>query len=181
MKCAIAILALGLALITDSTIADASNKEAPLIYINKNIGFNVEGYKYTQSEFPCNIDKLLVEKLITKASDKGIRLEAVNTADKIRNGVIPVLAIDVEQLVLGDKKFGTQQESKLPKVQITAALIKSKDEMVTAKHTCAIMTLNDLTPSTNILDLGAPTVCTATRKCLSDLSRDVIEWIEPQL
>lgn len=159
--------------------------KTPLVYVNQNIGFNVQGYKYKQSEFPCEIDKVLVSNLIERAQGDGIRLEPVATADKIRNGVIPVLAIDIEQLVLGgqDRQFGVKQDLSLPKVQITAAIIKGKDDMVIAKHTCAIMTLNEFTPSTNILDMGSTgtTVCSATRKCLRDLSRDVVEWMAPQV
>ena len=157
---------------------------APLVYVNQNIGFNVKGYKYKQSEFPCEIDKVLVSNLVERAQSDGIRLEAVATADKIRNGVIPVLAIDIEQLVLGgqDRQFGVKQSLALPKVQVTAALIKG-DDMVTAKHTCAISTLNEFTPSSNILDLGSTgtTVCSATQKCLRDLSKDVLTWVAPQV
>jgi len=158
--------------------------KAPLVYVNKNIGFNVKGFKYKQSEFPCDIDKVLVENLVEQAQIDGIRLEPVGTADKIRNGVVPVLAIDIEQLVLGEEhKFGTKQNSHLPKVQVTAALVKGKDNIVTAKHTCAIMTLNEFTPITSVTDLGSNgvTVCSATRKCLKDLSKDVVGWIEPQI
>ncbi len=158
--------------------------KAPLVYINQNIGFNVKGYKYKQSEFPCDIDKVLVSNLVDQAKSDGIRLEPVGTADKILNGVVPVVAIDIEQLVLGNetRQFGTKQNNPLPKVQVTVALIKGKDNMVTAKHTCAIMTLNEFTPSTSVLDLGSGvTVCSATRKCLKDLSKDVVEWVSPQL
>lgn len=160
-----------------------SDSNTPFIYVNQNVGFNVPGYKYAQSEFPCDIDKVLVKNLISRAKTTGIRLEAISTADKINNGVIPVLAIDIEQLVLGEEQFGTKRDSNLPKVQITAALIKSKGDFSTAKHTCAIATLNEFTPSSNILDLGSngATVCSATRKCLRDLSKDVMEWVEPQL
>ena len=159
---------------------------APLVYVNKNIGFNVKGYKYKQSEFPCEIDSVLVSNLIDRARTEGIRLESIATRDKILNGVVPVLAIDIEQLVVGGEKnrqFGTKRDSNLPKVQITAALVKSKNNIVTAKHTCAIMTLNQFTPSSNILDMGSngATVCSATRKCLQDLSKDVVEWIAPQV
>lgn len=179
MKLAVLTIALGLPF-----FAMADNDKAPLVYINQNIGFNVEGYNYVQSEFPCDINRVLVKNLIEKAKTKDITLEPVGTAAKINNGVVPVLAIDVEQLILGEKKFGAKRDSKLPKVQITAALIKGK-EVITAKHTCAIMTLNDLTPSSDVLDMGSTagtaTVCAATRKCLKDLSKDVVEWIEPQI
>lgn len=158
--------------------------KAPLVYINQNIGFNVKGYNYKQSEFPCDIDKVLVKNLVTQAKNDGIQLEPVATADKILNGVVPVVAIDIEQLVLGneERQFGTKQTNPLPKVQVTVALIKGKNDMVTAKHTCAIMTLNEFTPSTNVLDLGTgTTVCSATRKCLKDLSKDVVAWVSPQV
>ncbi len=165
--------------------ASSLDAKAPLVYVNQNVGFNVKGYKYKQSEFPCNIDKVLVSNLVDRASASGIRMEPVATADKIMNGVVPVLAIDVEQLVLGGEKrqFGTKQSSNLPKVQVTVALIKGKDDMVTAKHTCAIMTLNEFTPSTNVMDLGGNgvTVCSATEKCLKDLSKDVVEWMSPMV
>lgn len=158
--------------------------KAPLVYINQNIGFNVKGYNYKQSEFPCDIDKILVSNIVDQAKRDGIRVEPIGTADKILNGVIPVVAIDIEQLVLGseERQFGVKQSNTLPKVQVTVALIKGKDDMVTAKHTCAIMTLNEFTPSTNVLDLGnGVTVCSATRKCLKDLSKDVVEWVSPQV
>jgi len=183
MKYSLMILALVSPLFAMAADIQPLSSKAPLVYVNKNIGFNVEGFKYKQSEFPCDIDKALVSNLVEQSAIDGIRLEPVSTADKIRNGVIPVLAIDVEQLVLGaDHQFGTKRDSNLPKVQITAALVKGKDNIVTAKHTCAIMTLNEFTPSTSVTDLGTNvTVCSATRKCLQDLSKDVVSWMEPQL
>jgi hypothetical protein len=156
---------------------------APKAYINENLGFNVKGYKYSQSEFPCDIDKHLVALIIEQGAKDGLQLEGAHTADKIHNGTIPVIAMDVEQLVLGSKEhtYGAETHSTLPKVQVTAAIIKGKD-MVTAKHTCAIATLNELTPSSNVLDLGTTsTVCSITRKCLKDLSKDIVEWAAPQL
>ena len=185
MKYSLLILALITPLLaTAEQSSQPLGAKAPLVYVNQNLGFNVKGFKYKQSEFPCNIDKVLVENLVEQAKADGIRMEPVATADKIRNGVVPVLLIDVEQLVLGqDHQFGTKRDSNLPKVQITAALMKGKSSMVTAKHTCAIMNLNEFTPSTNVLDLGSNgvTVCSATRKCLQDLSKDVVQWVEPQL
>jgi len=162
----------------------ALDAKAPLVYINQNIGFNVKGYNYKQSEYPCDIDKVLVSNLVEQAKKGGIRFEPVGTSDKILNGVIPVVAIDIEQLVLGneERQFGTRQSNPLPKVQVTAALIKGQGEMVTAKHTCAIMTLNEFTPSTSVMDMGTGvTVCDATRKCLRDLSKDVVAWVSPQI
>lgn len=170
-------------IVLTSVQAAVATAEGPKAYINENFGFNVKGYNYSQSQFPCDIDKHLVKLMVEQGKKDGIFLEPVNTAEKIRNGVIPVLAIDIEQLVLGKKEYtyGDEARSTLPKVQVTAAVIKG-DDLVTAKHTCAIATLNQLTPSSNVLDLGTvATVCSATRKCLKDLSKDIVEWAIPQL
>lgn len=173
------------AILASMCLAPGAFAEAPLVYVNKNLGFNIEGYKYGQSEFPCEIDKVLVQDLIDRSKREGIRMESVATADKIRNGVIPVLAIDIEQLVLGeDFRFGSKSKSNLPRVQVTAALVTGEgpDDVVMAKHSCAIATLNELTPSSNVLDMGTvATVCSATHKCLRDLSKDIVQWIAPQV
>lgn len=165
-----------------TNISAWAGDQKPKVYINQHLGFNVPGYKYTQSEMPCSIDKKLVEYLINDGKHSSLSMESVSTADKIRNGVIPVLAMDIEQLVLSkDFRFGDQGDHPLPKVQVTAAIIKG-DKMETAKHTCAIATLNEFTPASNVLDLGtAVTVCSATHKCLKDLSKDIIEWVAPQV
>lgn len=166
-----------------SIAAAHASAEPPQAYINENLGFNVKGYNYSQSEFPCDIDKNLVSLLLDRGKKAGLHLEAAKTADKIRNGVVPVIAIDIEQLVLGSKEhtYGTESHSTLPKVQVTAAVIKGED-LVTAKHTCAIATLNELTPSSSVLDLGTTaSICSVTRRCLRDLSKDIIEWVAPQL
>ena len=162
-----------------------ANEHQTQVYVNQNIGFNVPGYKYEQSEFPCNIDKTLVNLLIEKGTKANLKMEAVLTTEEINNDIIPVLLIDIEQLALGQKyTFGTKTKSNLPKVQVTAGILKGKGmPMETAKHTCAIATLNELTTSTDVLDLGhtGTTVCSATKRCLQYLSKDIIEWLEPQV
>lgn len=162
-------------------LAYAKDEQAQ-VYINQNIGFNVPGYNYKQDEFPCEVDKKLVEFLIEDGRKSDLNISAVGTADKIQNGTIPVVAIDIEQLVLTkDFKMGTQRDGVLPKVQVTAAVIKG-DALTTAKHTCAIATLNEFTPSSSVLDLGTNvSVCGATHKCLRDLSKDIVEWFVPQV
>lgn len=185
MKHSIAKRSMLTATLVLSCLASFAHSEEPLVYVNKNLGFNIEGYKYGQTEFPCDIDTVLVQNLIERSKAEGIKMESVATADKIRNGVIPVLAMDIEQLVLGeDFRFGSRSKSNLPRVQVTAALVTGEgpDNVVMAKHSCAIATLNELTPSTNVLDMGTvATVCSATHKCLRDLSKDIVQWIAPQV
>jgi hypothetical protein len=159
-----------------------SAEQNNVIYINENMGFNVPGYKYAQSEMPCDIDKNLVSYLIEDSAKANLDMQAVSTAEKVNNGTIPVLLIDIEQLALGkEHSYGTTARDNLPKVQVTAALLIA-DQLETAKHTCAIATLNDLTPSSDILDLGVSySICSATKKCLKDLSKDIVEWVVPQV
>lgn len=160
---------------------------APQIYLNENLGFNVEGYNYAQAEYPCDIDKVLVEKIVERGKAENLRIEPVSTPDKIHNSEIPVLAIDIDALVLGSEKFtfGTRSSSNLPSVRVTAALIdKSLPEgFVSARHSCAIATLNQLAPRSSVLDLdaGGHTVCSATHRCLNDLSRNIVRWVKPQV
>src|SRR5690554_6865422 len=75
----------------------------PQIYLNENFGFNVEGYNYTQAEYPCAIDKVLVEKIVERGQSNDLNIEAVSTAEKIHNAEVPVLAIDIDALVLAVK------------------------------------------------------------------------------
>lgn len=159
-----------------------SAEQKNVIYINKNMGFNVPGYKYAQAEMPCDIDKNLVNYLMEDSAKANFDMQAIETAEKVNNGIIPVLLIDIEQLALGkEHSYGTKATDNLPKVQVTAALLVA-DQLETAKHTCAIATLNMLTPSSDILDLGVNyTICSATQKCLKDLSKDIVEWLVPQV
>lgn len=161
-----------------------ANEQSPLIYINKNIGFNVDDYKYDQPALPCDLDKNLVDLLITESTKSDIKMESVETADKIRNGTIPVVLIDIEKLVLGEEhKYGEKANSNLPKIQITAAILKGEDVQA-AKHTCAIAMLSDHPLMlTDVVTYNRPAVakCDAVNKCLEDISKDVVEWLKPQV
>ena len=180
MKKLLQITLIGLCALSSNLQADETK---PLVYINKNIGFNVDDYKYDQPSFPCDIDKNLVELIISQGDKSDINMESVGTADKIKNGTIPVVLIDIEKLVLGeDHKYGETGISNLPKIQITAGILKGED-LQTAKHTCAIATLNNPIFSTDIItDNRAPVAkCEAVNKCLKDISKDVVEWLKPQV
>ncbi|MDO3381504.1 hypothetical protein [Gilvimarinus algae] len=174
-----------LALIAPSMVM-AANK--PDIYLNENIGFNVEGYKYAQEEFPCEVDKLLVEKILERGQEQQLNIQATNAQGDIYNQGIPVMAIDIEALVLGsdEHSYGTRSHSNLPSVKVTAALIDTSrfsEGFVQARQSCAIATLNEFNPSSNVLDLGSGgvTVCGAIEKCVSDLGKDVVKWAGSQL
>lgn len=183
MKCRTLLLSLLISLSISAEEPTSVGVSGTDAYINQNIGFNVKGYKYTQSEFPCKVDQVLVTEITKRGAKESITIEPVATVEKIQNGVVPVIAIDIEQMVLGNDKesqFGTRGD--LPKMQVTAAVIKGND-IVTAKHTCAIVSLQEFTPSHSVLDLGAPgmTYCKAMRKCIRQLSKDIVDWAGPQL
>lgn len=176
-----------LALMVAAPFATAAtlSADAPLIYVNENFGFNVKGYKYQQSEIPCKIDKNLVASLIEKGAEENIRIEAVKTAEKIRSKKASVLLIDIDGLILGGSKhsYGMKKSNDLPSIKVTAALVdNAKNTHTLESHQCSIMALHEFSPSSSILDMGnTATVCSATRKCIKDLSKDLIKWLKPQL
>lgn len=161
-----------------------ASETKPLVYVNKNVGFNIEGYGYKQPALPCELDNKLVNLLVEKGNRSNMNLEAVETIDKVKNGTIPVVLMDIDQLVLGeDHVYGKSANSNLPRIQITAGLLKGTD-IQTAKHTCAIASTSDeaVLPTDKITYyIPAGAVCEAVQKCLEDLSKDVITWIKPQV
>lgn len=184
-KCALLLAAV--ACLPINAMATPKDATAPQLYLNKNLGFNVKGYNYGQSEFPCEVDAVLVDQIVKVAGAENIKVEATGSAAKLRQESVPVLAIDIEALALGTKEFtfGTEFRGQLPSVKVTAALINKAipEGFVTASHSCAIATLNEVTPSSSVLDLGSNgvTVCSATHRCLEDLGKDIVQWLEPQI
>jgi hypothetical protein len=162
------------------SVADDSK---PLVYLNKNIGFNALGFKYNQKSFPCDIDKSLITGLVEQSKKRKIPLEVIGTREKVRNGTIPVLSVDVEQLVLAKKghNYGTKKNGSLPMIRTTAAILKGKN-LITTKNICTFANLREFTPSSDVLDLGTTTtVCQALRRCAKDLSKDIMTWTVTEL
>ncbi|MDO3384613.1 hypothetical protein QWI17_02050 [Gilvimarinus sp. SDUM040013] len=157
------------------------------VYLNENIGFDVEGFKYEQEQYPCEVDKHLVKQIVEQSKAQHLAIEATDTKGDIYDQGIPVLAIDINALVLGadEYNYGAQTHSNLPSVKVTSALIdknRFKNGYVQANHSCAIASLKEFTPSSDILDMGVNvTVCGAVEKCLKDLSKDVVHWTQSQL
>lgn len=169
-----------------SVNAVAQTKE---VYLNRDIGFNVKGYKYNQEELPCEVDKYLVEDLVERGKKQDLNFTTVGTGDKIDKPNAPVLAIEIDSLSLGKEGFNFGRrgaDNVLPAVKVTAALIRGEDQggNVLAKHSCAILHVNEVSPgSSGILDMGTygVTVCDATKKCLRELNNDVVDWVKPQV
>lgn len=175
------ITLLSLILITPYVSANDKNSA---VYINKNVGFNIEGYSYKQPALPCDVDNKLVELIVEKSNATNIKMESVATKEKIQNGKIPVVYIDIEQLALSKEHvYGESNLYNLPKMQITTGILQGK-ELETAKHTCAVAsTSSEHIMPTDVVEydnLGI-TVCSEAQKCLEDLSKDVVEWLKPQL
>jgi hypothetical protein len=172
-----------LGLLVGISMASTAGAAPFKVYLNEHVGFNVKGFKYNQKEFPCDIEKNLVAGLVEQGEKQKVPLEVVGTADKLRNGVIPVIAVDIEQLVLGKEghNYGKHKKNNLPMIQATAAVIKGND-LITAKHTCAFATLSEFTPSSSVMDLGTTTtVCKAIHRCVKDLSKDIMTWASSEL
>lgn len=183
MKTLIYTLLISLCALTTSTNA---NEKSPLVYINKHIGFNIEGYQYDQPALPCEVDKQLVELLEKRGNQSNLAMEVVESKEKVKNGTVPVVLVDIEQLVLSENhNYGTDTNYNLPKIQITAGLLQGSD-VQTAKHTCVIATTSSpisLPTDKIVFDHPAATneVCMRAQACIDDLSKDVIEWVKPQI
>ncbi|MCF2948968.1 hypothetical protein L0668_12675 [Paraglaciecola aquimarina] len=166
--------------------AFAQDKE---IYLNRDLGFNVEGYNYNQKELPCEVDKYLVKDIVSRGKQQNLVITTVGTGDSIAKSDAAVLAIEIDSLSLGKKgfNFGANNENNvLPAMKVTVGLIKGSEQggTVLAKHSCAILTINQVSPgSSSVLDMGTygMSVCDATHKCLNDLSKDIVDWVMPQL
>ncbi len=158
------------------------------LYLNRDVGFNVQGYNYNQKQLPCDVDNFLVDDIAYRSVDYNLDIKTVGTGDPVPKSDIPVLAIEIDHLALGKKgfNFGKSKNSVLPSMQVTVALIRDEKfgGNILAKHSCAILTLKDVSPATSgILDMGTygMTVCDATQKCIKDLSKDIVEWVVPKL
>ncbi len=156
-------------------------KESTL-YLNSKIGFDVDGFSYSQEAYPCDVDQQLTDFVVKKAAQRGIDIEAVDTPDKIFDQSKPLLAIDIQQLVLTpDVQYGPKSNQVLPKIMLKTALNKYGDVQLET-HQCAIATLSEFTSSSDILDMGTvATVCSAVRRCARNVSSDVVDWLEKSL
>lgn len=174
-------------IVSGCSSAPQLTKDAPTVYLNESFGFTVEGYRYDQSEIPCKIDTSLVDNLVKRAAKQNINMEVVSSPEKIHDSDVPVLAIDIDGLILGkekERRFGKDTYSDLPSITLTTAYIKKRPErdVSTHEHACAISRLNEFTPSTNVMDLGyTTTVCSAARKCTIELSNEILDWLAPQI
>lgn len=180
MKRLLCVTLFGLCAIVPSL--NAKDKD-PLVYVNKNMGFNIEGFQYNQPALPCDVDKRLAELLILKGGNAKLNIQAIETKEKIENGSIPVVLIDFEQLALGEgHSYGAEANFKLPKIQVTAGVLKNK-ELATAKHTCAIASLAPSSLPTDVVNFNHPgvSICSEAQKCLEDLSTDIVDWLKPQV
>jgi hypothetical protein len=158
-------------------------EQKPDMYINANVGFNVPGYNYQQNNLPCDVDKALINQVVKQGKKSGLEFRPVKDKESILNGIIPVLAIDFETLILGQDgfNFGAENAGILPASEVTVAIITG-DSVVTSSHQCAITSLKELTPASDILDLGpVHSVCSATQQCMKKLGNKVFTWLENKL
>lgn len=189
MKRLVLVSLLSVSLLSGSLLSASAVAETKEVYLNRDIGFNVKGYKYNQEELPCELDTYLVEDLVERGKEQELEFKTVGTGDTITKSDAPVLAIEINSLSLGKEGFNFGRRGAgnvLPAVQVTAGLIREEDqgETVLAKHSCAILNVNQVSPgSSGVLDMGTygVSVCDATKKCLRDLSSDIVDWVKPQV
>lgn len=174
---------LSILIICTAGVASLAKATETTVYLNKNVGFNVEGYVYDQPALPCDVDINLIDQIVKEGSKANLKIDVVGTKEKIKNGIIPVVLLDIEQLSLRQAAaYGVSKNFNLSKIKVNAAILKG-DNLVTANHSCAITSQDKFTMPTDKILLNHPEVeiCAEAQKCLEDLSKDVIDWVKPQV
>lgn len=149
---------------------------AKTVYINENVGFAVKGYSYEQDGLVCDIDKYLVTALVDKAAAKNINL--VRTKVVSQQG--PLLALDIESLVLGQNERAYIGNNAVePKIGVAAGLlIKGRAPELTAiSQQC--VAFSDQMALSNAAAGGSN--CSSLNKCARRMSGDIIDWLAPQI
>lgn len=152
------------------------NGNAKTVYINENVGFAVKGYSYKQDGLVCDIDNYLIDAMVDKAAAQNINLVRVKTVSQ--NG--PLLALDIESLVLGqNKRTYIGNNAVEPEVGVAAGLLIEgrTPELTTISHQCVAfsdqMALNN--------SAGGSSNCSSLNKCARRVSADIVDWLAPQI
>lgn len=156
--------------------APTLKSNAKTVYINENVGFAVKGYSYKQDGLVCDIDNYLVSALIDKAAAQNINLVRVKTATQ--QG--PLLALDIESLVLGqNQREYIGNNAVEPEIGVAAGLIiKSRvPELTSISQQC--VAFSDQMAISNVA--GGNSNCSSLNRCVRRVSGDIIDWLAPQL
>lgn len=163
-------------LVTACSGTPTVNGDAKTVYINENVGFAVKGYSYKQDGLVCDIDNYLVNALVDKAAAKNIKLVRVKTASQ--QG--PLLALDIESLVLGqNKREYIGNNAVEPEIGVAAGLlVKGRSpELTTISHQC--VAFSDQMALSNAA--AGSSNCSSLNKCARRVSGDIVDWVVPQI
>lgn len=163
-------------LVAACSSAPTVNGDAKTVFINENVGFAVKGYSYEQDGLVCDIDNYLINTLVDRAAEKNINLVRVKTA--AQQG--PLLALDIESLVIGQNKRDYVGNNAVePEIGVAAGLlVKGRaPELTTISHQC--VAFSDQVALSNTA--GGSSNCSNLNKCARRMSGDIIDWLAPQI
>ena len=107
--------------------------DAPIVYINTNIGFESESYAYVQPEMICNIDEELIDDIVERGARENIRITPVSGAE-IDYKNHDVLALDLTRLGSGPSSGDSYKGSQIaPTLGILAVYIGGNDAVSESK------------------------------------------------
>lgn len=176
-----------LTVLAGCSTAPVLTADAPVVYLNSNIGVNLDDYKYTQPEMICQVDEEMVEHITLRAAKENIRVVPVYTYMEMEEAS-NVLAIDVTDLPDETQTVHAGSKSVNPKLGITAAFIDKTPKTpltLSFKEHCTAKVDHGGSTTTAAGDTfggGAGfSVCKEMRRCARRVSAGVADWLAEEV
>lgn len=157
--------------------------DAPIVYLNSNIGLSLDQYKYSQSQMTCEVDNELIENITLRAAKKNIRVLPVYTYSEVE-AADNVLAIDITDLPDSTETNHSGSKTVSPKLGVSAAYIEKDtgnphaltfDDHCTGKFSHGGSKTNASRQTTG--GGAGPGICREMRRCARRISANITDWL----
>lgn len=157
--------------------------DAPIVYLNSNVGLNLDDYKYSQSNMTCGVDDELIENITLRAAKENIRILPVYTYLEV-DAADNVLAIDITDLPDSSETNHSGSKTVSPKLGISAAYIEKDavnpqaltfDDHCTGKFPNGGSKTNAVGQITG--GASGSGICREMRRCARRISANITDWL----
>lgn len=157
--------------------------DAPTIYLNSNVGLNLEEYKYSQNQMTCDVDNELIDNITLTAAKENIRVLQVYTYLEME-AADNVLAIDITDLPNSTETNYSGSRNVSPKLGISAAYIEKGtntsrslnfDDHCTGRFSHGGSHTNAAGQTTG--GGSGPGICREVRRCARKISANITNWL----
>lgn len=177
------ILIVSVALLSACSSAPVITADAPIVYLNSNVGLNLDDYKYSQSNMTCGVDNELIENITLRAAKENIRILPVYTYLEV-DAADNVLAIDITDLPDSAETNHSGSKTVSPKLGISAAYIEKNagnphaltfDDHCTGKFPSGGSKTNAAGQTTG--GGSGSGICREMRRCARRISANITDWL----